>query len=73
VEIVSVAEDTDAYKLVYDPENADANQDGYILYPNIDTASEIMDMMSASSSYQANVTVINAIKTMASSALQIGK
>lgn len=73
VEITSVQEDNKAFKLVCDPSHPDADADGYVRYPNIDMVKEMMDMMSASKSYEANVTTINAIKTMAASALQIGK
>jgi flagellar basal-body rod protein FlgC len=58
---------------VYEPTNPDADAEGYVLYPNIDVAQEMTDMMSASRSYQANVTAINAIKQMAQKALEIGR
>lgn len=73
VEISEIVEDNKAYKLVYEPDHPDADQQGYVRYPNIDMVKEMMDMMSASRSYDANVTTVNAIKTMAMSALQIGR
>lgn len=73
VEIAEVKKDDKALKLVYDPSHPDANEDGYVNYPNIDMAKEMMDMMSATRSYEASITTINAVKNMASSALQIGK
>ncbi|MDD4698861.1 MAG: flagellar basal body rod protein FlgC [Oscillospiraceae bacterium] len=73
VEISDVEEDSTAFKLVYDPTNAEADETGYVKYPDIDMVEEMMDLMSATRSYQANITSINAVKAMASSALQIGK
>lgn len=73
VQISSVEEDQSDFKLVFDPENPDADVDGYVQYPNINTTQEIIDMMSASRSYEASVTAINALKSMAESALQIGR
>lgn len=73
VEISNVKEDDTAFKLVYDPTNAAADESGYVKYPDIDMVQEMMDLMSATRSYQANITSINAVKEMATSALQIGK
>lgn len=73
VRISKIVEDERAFKLVYDPSHPDADQEGYVRLPNIDMIKEIMDMMSASRSYEANVTSINAIKSMAVRALDIGK
>ncbi|MDD3693122.1 MAG: flagellar basal body rod protein FlgC [Oscillospiraceae bacterium] len=73
VEISEVVEDDKSFKLVYEPDHPDADELGYVRYPNIDMVKEMMDMMSATRSYDANVTAVNAIKTMAMSALQIGR
>ncbi len=73
VEIASVVQNEQAVKLVYDPSHPDAGPDGYVKYPDIDMVKEMMDMMSATRSFEANITTINAVKSMASSALQIGK
>ncbi|MGG5252954.1 flagellar basal body rod protein FlgC [Neobacillus sp. SM06] len=61
------------YKMVYDPENPDANQDGYVQLPNVDPLREMTDLISATRSYEANVTVLNASKGMLMKALEIGK
>ena len=61
------------FKTVYDPENPDANQDGYVQLPNVDPLREMVDLMSATRSYEANVTVFNASKGMMMKALEIGK
>jgi flagellar basal-body rod protein FlgC len=73
VKVVRIATDTSAGRLVYDPSDPQANADGYVTYPNINLVTEVSDMMSANRAYQANVTAINASKTMASRALEIGK
>ena len=58
---------------VYEPTNPDADADGYVMYPDIDVATEMTDMVSANRAYQANVTALNAIKGMAQKALEIGR
>jgi len=57
---------------VFDPAAPDANTDGMVDMPNVDLVTEMTDLTSANRSYQANVTVINAVKQMALRALDIG-
>ncbi|MCL2773725.1 MAG: flagellar basal body rod protein FlgC [Oscillospiraceae bacterium] len=71
VKITKVIDDPTPGKMVYDPENPDANADGYVEMPNVDMTQEMVDMMGASRSYEANVQAVNAIKAMASKALEI--
>ncbi|QQZ07952.1 flagellar basal body rod protein FlgC [Heyndrickxia vini] len=73
VKVTKIVEDNTPSKLVYDPENPDANQDGYVSLPNVDPLREMVDLMSATRSYEANVTVLNASKSMMMKALEIGK
>ncbi|MBB4823936.1 flagellar basal-body rod protein FlgC [Sporosarcina luteola] len=74
VTISSVKEDTETpFQLVYNPSHPDANQDGYVQMPNVDPLREMIDLMSATRSYEANVTVLNANKAMLMKALDIGK
>jgi flagellar basal-body rod protein FlgC len=73
VEVSAVVEDGDDFKVEYDPDHPDADENGYVSLPNIDTVEEMVDMMSASRSYEANITAFNALKNMASAALDIGK
>jgi flagellar basal-body rod protein FlgC len=73
VQVASINEDTSDIKLEYDPNNANANAQGYVELPNVDTISEMTDLMEASRSYQSNVTAFNALKGIALTALQIGK
>jgi flagellar basal-body rod protein FlgC len=56
----------------YDPSHPDAGADGYVELPNVDMVTEMTDLTSANRSYQANVTVLNAVKQMALRALDIG-
>ncbi len=73
VAVTSVVEDPSPLKPVYDPSHPDANEDGYVMMPNVDRAEETIDLMAATRSYDANVIVLNAVKSMAQSALSIGK
>jgi flagellar basal-body rod protein FlgC len=58
-------------KMVFEPEHPDANAEGYVSKPDINVVTEMIDMISASRTYEANVTVINADKGMAKDALEI--
>lgn len=73
VEIAAITESDDAMKVVYDPDHPDADENGYVTMPNVDTVEEMVDMISATRSYEANITAFNALKAMAGSALDIGK
>jgi len=68
-----INDDVTPYKQVYDPTHPDANPDGYVLYPNVDLLREMVDMLSASRSYEANVTVFNTAKQIYLKALEIGR
>ena len=58
--------------LKYEPNHPDANEQGYVAYPNINVMEEMADMISASRSYEANINVMNTTKSMAMKALEIG-
>ena len=73
VRVAGVAEDPSPLKLAYDPDHPDANAQGYVEKPNVDVVTEMVDMISASRSYEANVTAINASKDMCLKALEIGR
>lgn len=75
VKVSQIKEDTTTpMKLVYDPEHPDADPvSGYVEYPNVDPLREMVDLISATRSYEANVTVFNASKGMMMKALEIGK
>lgn len=73
VKVASIKGDQEPFKLVYNPSHPDANEEGYVEMPNIDMVKEMVDMMSASRSYEANVTALNATKSMYMKALELGK
>lgn len=73
VQMSEVRADTAPGQMVYDPGHPDANAEGYVEYPNVDTVREMVDMMSASRAYEAGVTSIESLKSMARAALKIGK
>ena len=73
VKIQGVREDMSDFKRVYEPDNPEADEDGYVTMPNVDIVTEMVDMISASRSYEANVTASTASKNMAMQALNIGK
>jgi flagellar basal-body rod protein FlgC len=74
VEVSRIEEDGETpFKLVYDPEHPDANDEGYVRLPNVDPLREMVDLISATRSYEANVTVFNANKAMLMKSLEIGK
>lgn len=73
VRVSRIVEDETPFKAVYDPEHPDADAEGYVQMPNVELVKETVDSMSATRSYEANITAFNAIKMMASKALDIGK
>lgn len=74
VKITGIAEDhVTAMKMVYDPAHPDADADGYVTYPNVNTVTEMTNLIDASRSFEANVTAFNATKNMALKSLEIGK
>ena len=73
VEVQAVIESKDPFIPVYDPSQPDANADGYVMMPNVNTTEEQIDLMAASRAYEANLTALNVVKTMAMKALEIGK
>lgn len=73
VRVSSIEADQEPFKLVYDPDHPLASEDGYVKMPNIDTTVEMLELLSATRAYEANITVLNATKSMFSKALTIGK
>jgi flagellar basal-body rod protein FlgC len=73
VRVLQVAQDQRPFKLKYDPTHPDADANGYVRLPNVETVTEMVDLISASRAYEANVTALNAFKAMVSAALQIGR
>ena len=73
VKVTRIIEDQEPFKLEYNPTHPDANEAGYVQLPNVDPLKEMVDLMSATRSYEANVTTLNATKNMLMKALEIGK
>lgn len=73
VEVAAIVEDNSPPRLVYDPSHPDADANGYVHLPNINIVNEMVDMITASRAYEANVTVLNAAKAMTLKALEIGR
>lgn len=74
VKVTKVVEDYETpMSKVYDPAHPDADEDGYVTYPNVNVVTEMTNLIDASRSYEANVTAFNASKSMALKGLEIGK
>lgn len=73
VKVVGIVEDGRAPKMKYDPSHPDANEKGYVELPNIDLVEEVINMMIAKRSFEANIAAINATKNMVAKSLEIGK
>lgn len=73
VRVAEIVEDDRELKMVYNPNHPDADADGFVTMPNVDLLKETVDSMSATRSYEANVTALNAMKLMAQKALEINK
>lgn len=73
VQVTQILEDPAELKLVYDPSHPDADEAGYVEMPNVDLVKEITDAMAATQAYSANVTALNALKTVVSKAMEIGR
>lgn len=73
VRVASVQQDNSPGKLQYDPHHPLANEEGYVLMPNVDVVAETVNMISASRSYQANVEVVNTTKNLMMRTLNIGQ
>ncbi|MDR1649470.1 MAG: flagellar basal body rod protein FlgC [Synergistaceae bacterium] len=71
VRVVEIAEDPTAPRMMYQPEHPDANDDGYVAYPNVNLVREMTDMLVAGRAYEANLAVADSAKTMWNGALEI--
>lgn len=73
VQVTDIISDRKAPLLKYEPDHPDANEDGYVAYPNINLMEEMTNMIQATRSYEANVQSLQSSKDMALSALEIGR
>lgn len=74
VKVSTVAEDYETdFTMEYDPAHPDADENGYVSYPNVNIVTEMTNMIDASRAYEANVTAFNTSKAIAQAGLQVGK
>jgi flagellar basal-body rod protein FlgC len=73
VKVTQIIEDDSNLKMVYDPTSPDADENGYVEMPNVDSVKEMADAMSATQAYSADATAFNILKTVAAKGMEIGK
>jgi flagellar basal-body rod protein FlgC len=73
VQVVDIHKDTKAPRMVLDPSHPDANAEGYVAMPNIQTMTEMVNMIAATRAFEANTTALNSAKSMANTAIEIGR
>ena len=73
VQVAQIVTDDAQGPRVYDPTHPDADEEGFVTYPNVNLVVEMTNMLSATRSYEANLTVIESAKNMAKRALEIGR
>lgn len=73
VKVAAVVEDQSPFKRRYDPSHPDADTEGFVAMPNVDTPEEMVNMMTASRAYQANLTAIGLIRELVNKSLELGK
>ncbi|GAA0121405.1 MAG: flagellar basal body rod protein FlgC [Clostridium argentinense] len=73
IKSVGVEEDKSELRKVYDPYHPDANEEGYVLMPNVNILNEMVDLIAASRAYEANITALNSQKAMITKTLEIGR
>ena len=73
VVLQGVRPDTTPGQMVYDPGHPDANADGYVQYPNVNVVTEMVNLMTASRAYEAGISSIESLKSMAREAIKIGQ
>jgi flagellar basal-body rod protein FlgC len=73
VEVADIVEDQSPFRRRYDPSHPDADDQGFVALPNVDTPEEMVNMLSASRAYQANLTAIGLLREMVQKSLELGK
>jgi len=73
VSVVDVVESQEPFRQVFDPGHPDADEDGYVKYPNVDILHEMVDLITTSRSYDANTNVAETTYKMAAQALELGR
>jgi flagellar basal-body rod protein FlgC len=73
VKVVGIVQDQAPFRRRYEPSHPDADKDGFVSLPNVDTSAEMVDMLGAARAYQANLAAIGLIKEMVAKALELGR
>jgi flagellar basal-body rod protein FlgC len=73
VKVAGIVEDQTPFRRRYEPSHPDADAEGYVALPNVDTSTEMVDMLGAARAYQANLAAIGLIKEMVAKALELGR
>ena|ERR1044072_956853 len=73
VQVAGIYEDGSPFVRKYEPSHPHADKDGYVLYPNVNPIEEMVNLLSATRSFEANTQAVSAIKEIASKSLEIGK
>ena len=73
VRVMGVVDSDEPPVMVHDPGHPDADEDGYVAYPNVNILEEMVDLMTTARTYEANASVIEVTDTMATNALDIGR
>ena len=73
VKVAGIVQDQAPFRRRYEPSHPDADADGFVLLPNVDTSAEMVDMLGAARAYQANLAAIGLIKEMVAKALELGR
>lgn len=73
VEVREIVESDDPPNLVYDPAHPDADSTGYVAYPNVNVLEEMVDLMLTARTYEANTSVVQTTRNLASSAIDLGR
>jgi flagellar basal-body rod protein FlgC len=73
VKVLGIEESAEPPRMIHQPTHPDANPDGYVMLPNINPVLEMVDLLAATRAYEANVTAVQAAKSMANKALEIGR
>lgn len=73
VKVVDVVEDQSPFQVRFEPSHPDADENGYVSLPNVDSAEEMVDMLGAARAYQANLTAIGLIRDLMQRALDLGR
>ncbi len=73
VKVTEIMEDDENFKIIYDPNHPDADEDGYVMMPNINMVDEMISLIKTQRSYEANITALNTSKNILKKALEISK